>query len=104
VSGTLVDPPPVQRPFLDGDGLLRLGEHWTAIPESQLDVVEALLASPTVRYSDLGVAYARRGGTSTDRAVRMMVWRLVRRIRGLGLDIRSGPGGTLTLVVDDEGA
>jgi hypothetical protein len=78
-------------PVLDDDGLLRLGDRWTAIPDTQLDVVQLLLAHPmrVVGYDELVACYARAGGTTRTTAVTSMLTRLRSRVRRVGLDLIS---------------
>lgn len=84
----LGDPQP---PVLDDDGLLRVGDRWVAIPDSQLPVVRLLLAEPmrVVRYEEITACYRPAGGTARRGAIGSMLTRLARRFRAVGLDMIS---------------
>lgn len=74
-------------PYLDDGGLLRVGRHWVAIPETQLTVVQLLLdrREAVVRTEEVARAYADAGGSGRPTAVRTMLGRLARRVGEVGL-------------------
>jgi DNA-binding winged helix-turn-helix (wHTH) protein len=80
-----------QVPVLDEDGLLRVGHRWIAIPDSQLRIVELLLARPmrVVRYEEIEACYRQAGGNPRRTAVTSMLTRLARRFRDVGIDLVS---------------
>lgn len=76
-------------PVLDGDGLLRVGERWTPIPDGQLRVVELLLGrmDRVVPRAELGAVYRDSGGSDHPDSIRTLTGRLAARFREVGLEL-----------------
>jgi DNA-binding response OmpR family regulator len=79
------------QPEIDADGLLRFGDRWVALPESQLPVVRLLLhnANQVVRTEDLVHAYVQGGGSGTESSIKALVSRLAPRLRDVGLRLHT---------------
>jgi hypothetical protein len=78
-------------PYLDEDGLLRVGWDWVSIPDAQVPVIELLLDHPNrvVRLEVIAEVYVSSGGSGQQAAVRSMLNRLGRRVARVGLDLRA---------------
>jgi len=90
-----------RRPRLDREGLLWSGSAWVVIPDTQLCVVELLLAHPNelVTTTTLTVTYVRNGSSGHPSSVRTMLNRVVARFAqvGLVLHVVRGKGALLEL-------
>jgi hypothetical protein len=88
-----------RRPRLDDDGLLWSGPAWVVIPDTQLRVVELLLAHPNqlVTTAMLTATYVRDGSSGHRSSVRTMLNRVVGRFAqvGLVLHVVRGKGALL---------
>lgn len=78
-----------QLPRLDGDGLLWSGRGWVVIPDTQLCVVELLLAHPNevVTTAMITATYVRNGSSGHRSSVRTMLNRVVGRFASVGLQL-----------------
>jgi hypothetical protein len=78
-------------PVLDEDGLLRVGDRWVAIPDSQLGIVRLLLARPmrVIRYEEIVSCYREAGGNTRHTAITSMLGRLANRFREVGIELVS---------------
>lgn len=76
-------------PILDHDGILRVGEAWVAITESQLPVVQVLVENRdrVVRLEVLVEAYVAGGGSDHPASVRTLLSRLAIRFGRLDLEL-----------------
>lgn len=85
-------------PYLE-DGLLRNGDRWTAISESQLPVVDLLVQNleRVVSIAALTAAYAAAGGSTETASIRSLVHRLGQRFDDVGLQLRRIRGRGLRL-------
>jgi hypothetical protein len=90
-----------RRPRLDADGLLWSGPSWVVIPDTQLCVVELLLAHPNelVTTAALTATYVRDGSSGHRSSVRTMLNRVVGRFAQVGLVVHvvRGKGALLEL-------
>jgi DNA-binding response OmpR family regulator len=90
-----------RRPRLDDDGLLWSAQRWVVIPDTQLCIVELLLAHPNelVTTATLTATYVRNGSSGHRSSVRTMLNRVVARFDqvGLQLHIVRGKGALLEL-------
>jgi DNA-binding winged helix-turn-helix (wHTH) protein len=78
-----------QAPVVDDDGLLRFGGQWVAFTETQIPVVELLVArfGTLVRNEDLLAAYAAGGGSTSAATLHPLIYRLRRRLASVGLTL-----------------
>jgi DNA-binding winged helix-turn-helix (wHTH) protein len=76
-------------PVIDADGLLRFDGRWVAVSETQLPVVELLVArfGELVSNDAVLAAYGTGGGTTTRTALRPLVHRLRQRLDPIGLTL-----------------
>lgn len=76
---------------LDEDGILRRGDVWVAISDTQVPVMDLLLRNVdrVVRFEALVEAYASGGGSPHPASVRTGLSRLEARVRTVGLHIES---------------
>lgn len=76
-------------PRLDADGLLWAGRSWVVIPDTQLCVVELLLAHPNalVTTAAITATYVRNGSSGHRASVRTMLNRVVARFAAVGLEV-----------------
>jgi DNA-binding winged helix-turn-helix (wHTH) protein len=90
-------------PLLDEDGLLRVGDHWVAIPDAQLPVVALLVDryGRLVRKETLTAAYVEAGNSGDDASIRSLIARIGRRVARLGLRLHTVRGRGVML--DREG-
>jgi hypothetical protein len=90
-----------QQPRLDADGLLWSDRRWVVIPDTQLCVVELLLANADrlVTTAAITTVYVRHGSSGHPASVRTMLNRLVGRFAqvGLRLHLVRGKGAILEL-------
>ena len=88
-------------PHLDEDGLLWSERGWVVIPDTQLCIVELLLAhaDELVTTATLTTTYVRNGSSGHPASVRTMLNRLVGRFAqvGLRLHLVRGKGAILEL-------
>lgn len=77
------------QPRLDADGLLWAGRSWVVIPDTQLCVVELLLAHPNalVTTAAITATYVRNGSSGHRASVRTMLNRVVARFASVGLEV-----------------
>lgn len=78
-----------QLPHLDDDGLLWSDRRWVVIPETQLCIVELLLAQANelVTTAAITTTYVRHGSSGHRASVRTMLNRLVGRFAQVGLEL-----------------
>lgn len=85
---TPVDDPPL---VLDDDGMLRRGDRWAAVSETQLPVLRLLLDNidRVVPFDAIVEAYRSAGGSSHPASVRTSLVRISARVRPLGVELVS---------------
>ena len=90
-------------PLLDGDGVLRVGSTWVALPPVEARLVAALLARPEAvvsrdRLLDAGWPDGQPSGSTTGQILDGRIKLLRRRLIGVGLEIHTvrGVGFVLT--------
>jgi DNA-binding response OmpR family regulator len=76
------------------DGILRVGDRWTSIPETQHAVVALLVErlDTVVSDNEIALAYASDGLTPNPRTVKSMMWRLGRRLSDVGIALHKVRG------------
>lgn len=86
-------------PRLDEDGLLRVGDHWVAIPDAQLPVVALLVDryGRLVRTEAIAAAYVEAGNSGHDASIRSLVARVAHRVARLGLELHTVRGRGVVL-------
>lgn len=89
-----------ERPTLDGDGILRHGDRWTAVPAVQAPVIALLLDcyGRVVTKQGLADAYGAAGGSTHPNSIRTLTTRLATRVSAVGLTLANirGRGVMLT--------
>ena len=90
-------------PILDGDGVLRVGSRWVALPPIEARVVTALLARPEAvvsreRLLDAGWPTSQPAGSTNGQILDGRIKLLRRRLVEVGLEIHTvrGVGFVLT--------
>ncbi len=90
-------------PLLDGDGILRVGPRWAALPPVEARLVEALLARPDAVVPrevllDAGWPAGQPAGSPNGQILDGRIKLLRRRLADLGLEIHTvrGVGFVLT--------
>jgi DNA-binding response OmpR family regulator len=81
----------VVAPWLDDDGLLHHEDRWVSIPDSQLPMVELLVArfGQLVRTDELAAAYTAAGGSENRSSIRTAIVRVRSRVSAVGLSLRA---------------
>lgn len=76
-------------PVLDHDGLLRVGDRWTPVPDGQAAVVGLLIErmDRVVPRVELAATYRAGGGSDHPDSIRTLTGRLAGRFREVGLDL-----------------
>jgi DNA-binding response OmpR family regulator len=84
--------PPLEATFVDG--IVRVGERWASIPDGQWAIVALLVDRVDTVVSDREIAhaYAASDVTANPRAVKSMMWRLGRRLSGVGIALHKVRG------------
>jgi DNA-binding response OmpR family regulator len=90
-------------PLLDGDGVLRVGARWVALPPVEARLVDALLARPDAvvsrdRLLDAGWPAGEPPGSSNGQILDGRIKLLRRRLAAVGLEVHTvrGVGFVLT--------
>jgi hypothetical protein len=80
-----------ERPWLDDDGLLRVGDRWLSLPARPRAVVELLVRrfGEVVYADELAKTYLDAGGSSRASARKTMIVRLRHRVAELGLELHN---------------
>ena len=92
------------RPWFDGDGLLRVGERWFDLPAGPRAVVALLVArfGEVVYDDELAKAYLESGGSARESARKTMIVRVRQRLTDMGLELHNvRDAGYLLDWVDD---
>ena len=81
-------------PYVDDDGLLRVGDDWVAITDAQLPVVTLLVErfGRLVGKEELVAAYVAAGYSGHAASIRSLLARVAHRVAGLGLDLHTVRG------------
>jgi hypothetical protein len=76
------------------DGILRVGDQWTSIPEPLWSIVQLLIDHRDSVVSDDAIiaAYASSHDRADPRAVKSMMWRLARRMARVGVSVHKVRG------------
>jgi DNA-binding response OmpR family regulator len=76
------------------DGIVRVGDRWASIPDGQWPIVSLLVDRLDTVVSDREIAhaYASSGLAPNPRAVKSMMWRLGRRLSGVGIALHKVRG------------
>jgi hypothetical protein len=80
-----------ERPWLDDDGLLRVGDRWLDLPPGPRAVVAVLLADfgQVVDARELALAYLETGGSTGESARKTMIVRVRQRLAEVGLELHN---------------
>jgi hypothetical protein len=80
-----------ERPWFDGDGLLRAGDRWLDVAHGPRAVVALLVErfGELVGAEELAEAYLASGGSAGASARKTMIARVRRRLTELGLDLHN---------------
>jgi DNA-binding response OmpR family regulator len=88
------------------DGILRVDEEWTSIPESQWSIVQMLIDRMGTVVGDREIVemYSSADAHAEPRAVKSMMWRLARRMARVGIEVHKvrGRGYLVELTRRDE--
>jgi hypothetical protein len=80
-----------ERPWVDDDGLLRVGDRWLDLPTGPRAVVELLVRrfGEVVYGDELAEAYLDAGGSARESARKTMIVRVRHRLADIGLALHN---------------
>ena len=80
------------RPILDDGFLLWFGDHWSAVSDLQVPVVQLLIRNlgRTVAQDVIVTTYRRSGGSTREKAVLSLMRRLAGHFTAVGLEVEFG--------------